>query len=79
MVALIEQQGGGEVRSFAVAHAMVPLPKDSGLSRGQLLSDDKYREALELYGQKFKAGIGAEAVKVLLENEVSRHNLDHVL
>jgi DNA-directed RNA polymerase subunit beta' len=42
-------------------------PKDTPLTRGQLLSDDKYMEALETYGNKFEAGIGAEAVKVLLE------------
>jgi DNA-directed RNA polymerase subunit beta' len=44
-------------------------PKDTALSRGQLLSDDKYQEAIETYGYgKFEAGIGAEAVKSLLEN-----------
>jgi DNA-directed RNA polymerase subunit beta' len=43
-------------------------PKDTPLNRGQLLSDDKYMEAQETYGNKFEAGIGAEAVKVLLEN-----------
>ena len=43
-------------------------PKDTGLSRGQLLSDDKYYEAREVYGEKFEAGIGAEAVKKLLES-----------
>lgn len=42
-------------------------PKETGLMRGQLLSDEKYHEALDLYGPKFEAGIGAEAVKVLLE------------
>ncbi len=42
-------------------------PKDTELERGQLLTDEKYREALEKYGTKFEAGIGAEAVKVLLE------------
>ncbi len=42
-------------------------PKDTGLMRGQLLSDEKYHEALELYGPKFESGIGAEAVKRLLE------------
>ncbi|MFZ7127817.1 MAG: DNA-directed RNA polymerase subunit beta' [Desulfobacterales bacterium] len=42
-------------------------PKDTGLTRGQLLSDEKYREALETFGNKFEAGIGAEAVKALLE------------
>jgi DNA-directed RNA polymerase subunit beta' len=43
-------------------------PKDTGLSRCQLLSDDKYSEAREEYGEKFEAGIGAEAVKKLLES-----------
>ena len=43
-------------------------PKDTGLTQGQLLSEDKYREARELYGTKFEAGICAEAVKALLEN-----------
>ena len=43
-------------------------PKDTDLSRGQLLSDDKYYEAREVYGTKFEAGIGAEAVKKLLES-----------
>ena len=43
-------------------------PKDTGLSRLQLLPDEKYREAREVYGTKFEAGIGAEAVKELLAN-----------
>ena len=42
-------------------------PKETGLMRGQLLSDEKYHEALDLYGPKFEAGIGAEAVRSLLE------------
>ncbi|MBL0714381.1 MAG: DNA-directed RNA polymerase subunit beta' [Desulfosarcina sp.] len=42
-------------------------PKDTPLTKGQLLTDEKYMEALEAYGNKFEAGIGAEAVKVLLE------------
>ncbi|MEJ2282473.1 MAG: DNA-directed RNA polymerase subunit beta' [Desulfobacterales bacterium] len=42
-------------------------PKDTPLTVGQLLSDDQYQEALETYGNKFEAGIGAEAVKSLLE------------
>ena len=41
-------------------------PKDTPLTRGQLLSDEKYMEARETYGDKFEAGIGAEAVKVML-------------
>jgi len=44
-------------------------PKDTGLSYCQLLTEDKYREAQETYGSdKFKAGIGAEAVRELLKN-----------
>ncbi|OQX25130.1 MAG: DNA-directed RNA polymerase subunit beta', partial [Desulfobacteraceae bacterium IS3] len=49
-------------------------PKETGLTRGQLLSDEKYREAVETYGTKFDVGIGAEAVKVLLGNM----NLDEI-
>ncbi|PIP37742.1 MAG: DNA-directed RNA polymerase subunit beta', partial [Desulfobacterales bacterium CG23_combo_of_CG06-09_8_20_14_all_52_9] len=43
-------------------------PKATPLSRGQLLSEEQYREALETYGDKFEAGIGAEAVKALLNS-----------
>jgi DNA-directed RNA polymerase subunit beta' len=42
-------------------------PKETPLARCQLLTEEKYREAIELYGGKFEAGIGAEAVKRLLE------------
>jgi len=41
-------------------------PKDTPLARGQLLSDEKYQEALETYGNQFEAGIGAEAIKAML-------------
>ncbi|MDM8526368.1 DNA-directed RNA polymerase subunit beta' [Desulfococcaceae bacterium HSG8] len=44
-------------------------PKDTELTRCQLLTDEKYREALEKYGRgKFEISIGAEAVRTLLEN-----------
>jgi DNA-directed RNA polymerase subunit beta' len=42
-------------------------PKDTDLKTYQLLSEEKYREAREIYGTKFEAGIGAEAIKALLE------------
>ncbi len=42
-------------------------PKETGLSPMQLLSEEKYREARELYGAKFEAGIGAEAIRTLME------------
>jgi DNA-directed RNA polymerase subunit beta' len=41
-------------------------PKDTDLNQNQLLSEEKYREACEIYGTAFEAGIGAEAVKKLL-------------
>lgn len=48
---------------------IVTDPGDSDLVRCQLLSDEKYREALEKYGfGKFEVGIGAEAVRTLLED-----------
>ncbi|MFH1156824.1 MAG: DNA-directed RNA polymerase subunit beta' [Pseudomonadota bacterium] len=42
-------------------------PKETGLQKLQLLSDEKYHEALDLYGTDFEAGIGAEAILKLLE------------
>jgi len=42
-------------------------PKETGLVPRQLLAEDAYREALEEYGPTFEVGIGAEAVKALLE------------
>ncbi|MEA2061518.1 MAG: DNA-directed RNA polymerase subunit beta' [Thermodesulfobacteriota bacterium] len=42
-------------------------PKDTGLTKMQLLSDDKFHEARDLYGSEFEAGIGAEAVLKLLD------------
>ena len=42
-------------------------PGDTPLTRGQMLTDDKYRECREKYGEDFEVGIGAEAVKVLLD------------
>ncbi len=41
-------------------------PKDTGLSRLQLLSDEKLHEAEQLYGNKFEVGIGADAIRELL-------------
>jgi DNA-directed RNA polymerase subunit beta' len=42
-------------------------PKKTGLAPRQLLTEDRYREALEQYGHSFEVGIGAEAIKSLLE------------
>jgi len=43
-------------------------PKETPLKKKELLTDEEYIEAMELYGEKgFVAGIGAEAVRQLLE------------
>jgi len=43
-------------------------PKDTGLKKYQLLSDDQYYEAIETFGEEgFVAGIGAEAILILLD------------
>jgi len=40
---------------------------DTDLKKMQLLSEEEYLEALERYGMAFTAGIGAEAIRTLLE------------
>ncbi|MBI9087647.1 MAG: DNA-directed RNA polymerase subunit beta' [Desulfobacterium sp.] len=43
-------------------------PKDTGMDKLQLLSDDKYHEAIEEFGfDGFECGMGAEAILKLLE------------
>ncbi|BAD42066.1 DNA-directed RNA polymerase subunit beta' [Symbiobacterium thermophilum] len=46
---------------------IVTDPGDTPLMEKQLLTENEYREYREKYGDAFKAGMGAEAVKVLLE------------
>jgi DNA-directed RNA polymerase subunit beta' len=46
---------------------IVTDPKETDLAPRELLPEDRYREALEKYGDTFEAGIGAEAIKALLE------------
>ena len=41
---------------------------DTDLKKMQLLSEEEYLEALERYGMAFTAGIGAEAIRTLLES-----------
>ncbi len=41
---------------------------DTDLKQMDLLSEEEYLEARERYGQSFTAGIGAEAIRTLLEN-----------
>ncbi|MEW6771735.1 MAG: DNA-directed RNA polymerase subunit beta' [Bacillota bacterium] len=46
---------------------LVTDPGDSPLVKKQLLSDGEYREYKEKYGDAFKAGMGAEVIKELLQ------------
>jgi len=46
-------------------------PGDTDLNPMELLTEEDYMEAKERYGMSFSAGIGAEAIRTLLEN------LDH--
>jgi DNA-directed RNA polymerase subunit beta' len=43
-------------------------PGDTKLKEKELLSDEEYRKRVQEFGDKFKAGVGAEAVKELLRN-----------
>src|SRR5262249_9472456 len=42
-------------------------PADTPLKKGQLLTEEDFRKARENYGNDFKAEMGAEAIKQLLE------------
>jgi len=43
-------------------------PGDTPLTQYQLLTEDEYRACLDKYGDTFKAGMGAEAVREILKN-----------
>lgn len=49
------------------ASYIVTDPGRSNLMKDQILSEEEYREAYNKYGDAFKAGMGAEAVRDLLE------------
>src|SRR5688500_12714297 len=54
-------------------------PKETGLSRGELLSEDRYLQLLDEYGDdKFSAGMGGEAVLEMLK-QVDVHALAELL
>src|SRR5690554_4240535 len=54
-------------RVLYFASYIVTDPGESGLTKKQLLSEAEYREYRARYPGGFKAGIGAEAIKTLLE------------
>lgn len=43
-------------------------PGETPLERGQLLSETEYEDALDAHGERFTAGMGAEAIQKLLES-----------
>ncbi|HUV66309.1 MAG TPA: DNA-directed RNA polymerase subunit beta' [Sedimentisphaerales bacterium] len=47
---------------------VVTDPGQTPLKTGQLLTEEEYRDANSKYGKAFKASMGAEAIKALLEN-----------
>ena len=49
------------------ASYIVTEPGSTSLEQNQILSEKEYREAYEKFGDKFSAGMGAEAIKYLLE------------
>src|SRR6201991_396306 len=53
-------------------------PGQTPLQKTQLLNEAEYREAQDQYGDNFRAGMGAEAVKKLL-TEVDLHKLNKEL
>jgi len=50
------------------ASYVVTIAGDTPLTYKQLLSETEYQEYKDVYGSKFKAQMGAEAIKVLLED-----------
>ena len=50
------------------ANYIVLNPGDSGLDYKQILSEKDYREAFDKYGNTFTVGMGAEAIKQLLQD-----------
>lgn len=55
-------------RVLYFAAFIVVDPGNTSLTYKQILTDKEYREARELYGDSFKVGMGAETVKILLQN-----------
>ena len=49
------------------ANYIVLDPADSGLQYKQILTEREYQDAREAYGNGFRAGMGAESIKELLE------------
>jgi DNA-directed RNA polymerase subunit beta' len=53
-------------------------PGDTTLTKREVLSEQKYREAREKFGNRFKAGMGAEAIRELLRDLNLRRNQEEL-
>ncbi len=60
------------------ASYIVVDPGKTPLMRGEMLDEKKYREAVEKFGDKFEAGMGAETIKKMLE-QIDVHKLSEEL
>jgi len=49
------------------AHVVID-PKDTPLNRGAVLTDEQLQQQREDYGDRFDAGIGAEAIQIMLKD-----------
>jgi len=67
MAALLDITLRGLEKIIYYEEYVVIDPGNTPLKRKELLSEDKYQEALSKYGANFKAKIGAEAVRDLLK------------
>ena len=54
-------------KALYFAAYVVVDPGKTPLFKKQILTDKEYKEAYDKYGSKFKAGMGAECIKALLE------------
>src|SRR6476659_7872945 len=58
---------------------VVVNPKETGLQRGELLTEERYLKAIEEFGEEaFSAGMGAEAIRDLLR-QIEVHTLSEQL
>ncbi|MBR4427451.1 MAG: DNA-directed RNA polymerase subunit beta', partial [Spirochaetales bacterium] len=55
-------------RVLYFASYIVTDPGDTDLGYKEILSEQQYRDAKEVYGNRFKAGMGAESIRKLLED-----------
>ncbi|MBR5740149.1 MAG: DNA-directed RNA polymerase subunit beta', partial [Firmicutes bacterium] len=55
-------------RVLYFASYVVTDPGDTDLQYKEILDEEKYRKAKEAYGNRFKAGMGAEAIRKLLSD-----------